>query len=129
LGHLFDRLDDLRPLFHLWTRQQEYALMPHIVRQPWHDPPIPSLDAASARTWASDLRSQADQSARRRIEGRPKPLEIDAATLSDRRGSGRTRSDPPICSAAPFVISPDGCVQIRSVWCLFGRRTRPHMLN
>jgi hypothetical protein len=36
--------------------------------------------------------------------------------------------DPPICSAAPFVISPDGCVQIRPIWRLFGRRTRPHMV-
>ena len=26
-----------------------------------------------------------------------------------------------------FVISPDGCVQIRPIWRLFGRRTRPHM--
>jgi hypothetical protein len=34
---------------------------------------------------------------------------------------------PPICSAAPFVISPDGCVQTRPIWRLFGRRTRPLM--
>jgi len=33
------------------------------------------------------------------------------------------------CSAAPFGISPDGCVQIRPIWRLFGRRTRPHMLE
>jgi hypothetical protein len=26
------------------------------------------------------------------------------------------------------VISPDGCVQIRPIWRLFGRRTRPLML-
>jgi len=32
---------------------------------------------------------------------------------------------PPFCSAAPFVISRDGCVPIRPVWRLFGRRTRP----
>jgi len=25
------------------------------------------------------------------------------------------------------VISPDGCVQIRPIWRLFGRRTRPLM--
>ena len=30
--------------------------------------------------------------------------------------------EPPICSAVPSVISPDGCVQIRPIWCLFGRR-------
>ena len=35
--------------------------------------------------------------------------------------------DPPFCSAAPFVISRDGCVQIRPIWRLFGRRTRPLM--
>ena len=28
---------------------------------------------------------------------------------------------------APFVISPDGCVQIRPIWHLFGRRIRPRM--
>jgi hypothetical protein len=28
--------------------------------------------------------------------------------------------DPPFCSAAPFVISPDGCVQIRPIWRLSG---------
>jgi len=26
-----------------------------------------------------------------------------------------------------IVISPDGCVQIRPIWRLFGRRTRPLM--
>ena len=33
----------------------------------------------------------------------------------------------PACSVAPFVISPDDCVQIRPIWRLFGRRARPHM--
>jgi hypothetical protein len=36
-------------------------------------------------------------------------------------------TEPPFCSAAPFVISRDGCVQIRPIWRLFGRRTRPLM--
>lgn len=35
--------------------------------------------------------------------------------------------DPPFWTAAPFVISRDGCVQIRPIWRLFGRRTRPLM--
>jgi hypothetical protein len=41
----------------------------------------------------------------------------------------KTARYPPICSAVPFVIWPDSCVQVRSIWRLFGRRTRPHMLN
>jgi hypothetical protein len=34
--------------------------------------------------------------------------------------------DPPFVGRA-IVISPDGCVQIRPIWRLFGRRTRPLM--
>jgi hypothetical protein len=38
------------------------------------------------------------------------------------RGEGAhpSRAMPPFCSAAPFVISLDGCVQIRPIWRLFG---------
>jgi hypothetical protein len=46
--------------------------------------------------------------------------ERDAPTRAKRERSAR-------CSAAPFVISPDGYAQIRLIWRLFGRRTRPHM--
>jgi hypothetical protein len=40
---------------------------------------------------------------------------------AERRGrSGRTHAYPPFCSASPFVISPDDCVQIRPIWRLSG---------
>jgi hypothetical protein len=64
-------------------------------------------------------------------------LELCVPAAARRVHSGRNRSRSPSRAAvrpgwprtspAPFVISPDGCAQIRLIWRLFGRRTRPHM--
>jgi len=62
---------------------------------------------------------------RGRLPGASAPC--PAGTLSDEVDQGESRALPPFCSAAPFVISRDGCVQIRPIWRLFGRRTRPLM--
>jgi hypothetical protein len=50
-------------------------------------------------------------------------------TLSDGEGQG-TLPEPPSCSVAPFVISPDGCIQIRAMWpSLAGAHDRSCMPN
>jgi hypothetical protein len=68
-----------------------------IVHQLQHDAPVPPLDAASARTWTSDLWPQADQSNRRWTEADSQAMPIVSVTLGDSRVSGRTRADPPFC--------------------------------
>jgi len=55
--------------------------MPHIVRQFQHDPPVPPLDAASARTWTSDPWPQADQSNRRWTKADSPAMPIVSVTL------------------------------------------------
>ena len=48
-------------------------------------------------------------------------IELQHVTGNEPEHSPSPAHDPPFCSAAPFVISPDGCVQIRPIWRLFGR--------
>jgi hypothetical protein len=74
--------------------------LPHIVRQLQHDAPVPPLDAVSARTWTSDPWPQAVRVNRRWTEADSPAMPIVCVTLGDRRVSGRTRADPPICIVA-----------------------------
>jgi hypothetical protein len=73
---------------------------------------------------ATRRRCAGTASVRSRLPPRPAPCDRRPGQRAPNRDRRRAVLRPRL--AAPFVISPDGCAQIRPIWRLFGRRTRPH---
>ena len=81
------------------------------------DAPVPPLDAASARSWASAPWPQAEPVRSALDETDSPAMPIVSVTLGDRRVSGRMRADPPIWSVVPVrlvtVLTAPNCHSAR----------------